>query len=120
MISPAKSLGQRLKFIKPLVLAYWNLLMKNACAVNWILRKIPYERQQELPIEYKGMKLNCGYRLDIVVAGSLILELKASENLRPIDAAQLLTYLKLTGIKVGLIINFNVSILKEGIRRIVN
>ncbi len=84
------------------------------------LRKIPYERQMGLPIEYKGMRLDCGYRLDIVVAGSLILELKASESLQPIDSAQLLTYLKLTGIKVGLIINFNVPILKKGIKRIVN
>ncbi|NIS72090.1 MAG: GxxExxY protein [Proteobacteria bacterium] len=84
------------------------------------LRKIPYERQKGLPIEYKGMRLDCGYRLDIVVAGSLILELKASESLQPIDSAQLLTYLKLTGIKVGLIINFNVPILKKGIKRIVN
>jgi len=84
------------------------------------LRKIPYERQKKLPIEYKGVMLDCGYRLDIVVAESLILELKACEGIRPIDAAQILTYLKLTGLKVGLIINFNASTLKEGIKRVVN
>ncbi len=84
------------------------------------LRGIPFERQKELPIEYKGAKLDCGYRLDIVVAGRLILELKACENLQPIHEAQLLTYLKLTGIKVGLLINFNVPVLKEGIKRLVN
>jgi GxxExxY protein len=84
------------------------------------LRNIPYERQKELPIEYKGIKLNCGYRLDVIVANNLILELKACESLQPIHEAQLLTYLKLTGIKVGLIINFNVPILKEGIKRMVN
>ena len=84
------------------------------------LRGITFERQQELPIEYKGAKLDCGYRLDIVVAGRLILELKACENLQPIHEAQLLTYLKLTGIKVGLLINFNVPVLKEGIKRLVN
>ncbi len=84
------------------------------------LRKLPYERQKELPIEYKGVKLDCGYRLDIVLAKSLILELKACESLEPIHEAQLLTYLKLTGIKVGLLINFNVPVLKDGIKRMVN
>ena len=84
------------------------------------LSKIPYERQKELPIEYKGMKLDCGYRLDIVVANQLILELKACESLEPVHEAQLLTYLKLSGIKVGLLMNFNVPVLKQGIKRLVN
>lgn len=84
------------------------------------LRRMPYERQKELPVEYKGVKLDCGYRLDIVVANKLILELKACESLQPIHEAQLLTYLKLTGIKVGLLINFNVPVLKDGIKRLVN
>jgi GxxExxY protein len=82
------------------------------------LRSIPYERQKELPIEYKGTSLNCGYRLDIVVADRVILELKACETLEAIHEAQLLTYLKLTGLKLGLLINFNVPVLKEGIRRL--
>jgi GxxExxY protein len=82
------------------------------------LRKIPYERQKELPVEYKGIKLDCGYRLDIVVANRLIVELKACESLQPIHEAQLLTYLKLTGIKLGLLINFNVPVLKQGIKRL--
>ena len=84
------------------------------------MRKIPYKRQKELPIEYKGVKLDCGYRLDIVVMKSLIPEIKACESLMPIHEAQLLTYLKLTGIKVGLLINFNVPVLKDGIKRIAN
>ena len=84
------------------------------------LRKLPFERQKELPVEYKGVKLDCGYRLDIVVANRLIVELKACDSLKPIHEAQLLTYLKLTGIKVGLLINFNVPVLKEGIRRLAN
>ena len=84
------------------------------------LKGISYERQKELPIEYKGVRLNCGYRLDVVVAGKLILELKSCDVLEPIHEAQLLTYLKLTGIKVGLLINFNVPVLKNGIRRIAN
>jgi GxxExxY protein len=82
------------------------------------LRGIPYERQKELPIEYKNIKLDCGYRLDVVVSSQLILELKACESLEAIHEAQLLTYLKLTGIPLGLLINFNVPVLKEGIRRL--
>ena len=82
------------------------------------LRAIPFERQKELPLEYKGVALDCGYRLDLVVANKLILELKTCEALEPIHEAQLLTYLKLTGIKLGLLINFNVPVLKEGIKRL--
>ena len=84
------------------------------------LRRFPYERQKKLPIEYKGIKLDCGYRIDILVANRLILELKACECLQPIHEAQLLTYLRLTGIKIGLLINFNVPVLKEGIKRLAN
>ena len=82
------------------------------------LRAIRFERQKELPIEYKGTSLDCGYRLDIVVANRVIIELKACETLEAIHEAQLLTYLKLTGLKLGLLINFNVPVLKEGIRRL--
>jgi len=84
------------------------------------LRKISYKRHKDLPIEYKGMKLECGYRLDVVVADQLILEIKACENLLPIHEAQVLTYRKLTGIRIGLLINFNVPVLKDGIKRIAN
>jgi len=84
------------------------------------LRAIPYQRQRELPIEYRGRKLDCGYRLDLVVADCLIVEFKACDKLLPVHEAQLLTYLKLTGIKVGLLINFNVPTLKQGIKRMVN
>ncbi len=82
-------------------------------------QKIIYERQKDLPIEYKGIKLNCGYRLDLMFPDGLIVELKACEMLLPIHQAQLLTYMKLTGIKTGLLINFNVPILKDGIKRMV-
>lgn len=83
------------------------------------LRKISFESQLDLPVEYKGSPVDCGYRLDIVVANKIILELKACESLLPIHEAQLLTYLKLTGINVGLLINFNVPVLKDGIKRLV-
>jgi GxxExxY protein len=81
-------------------------------------RKIPYERQKEIEIKYKNIKLDSKYRLDIVVRNMIIVELKVCDQLLPIHEAQLLTYLKLTGIKIGLLINFNVSVLKEGIKRL--
>ena len=84
------------------------------------LRGIQFERQVDLPIEYKGTKLDCAYRMDIVADDQLIVELKSCESLQPIHQAQLLTYLKLTGLKVGLLINFNVPILKQGIKRLAN
>ena len=84
------------------------------------LRDIQFERQVDLPLEYKGTKLDCAYRMDVIADSQLILELKACTNLEPIHQARLLTYLKLTGIKVGLLINFNVPILKQGIKRLAN
>ena len=84
------------------------------------LRKIPYERQKELPIEYKGIKLNANFRLDALVNKQLILEIKSCDTLLPIHEAQLLTYLKLSGLKIGLLINFNVPMLKDGIKRLAN
>ena len=85
-----------------------------------ILRNMPIEVQKALAVNYKGVELDCGYRLDIVVPDKLIIELKACESLLPIHEAQLLTYLKLTGIQLGLLINFNVPLLKDGIKRIAN
>ncbi len=81
------------------------------------LNGIPFERQVALPIEYKGKKLDCGYRMDLVVAGVVVVELKSIEQILPIHEAQLLTYLRLSSLKVGLLINFNVRLLKEGILR---
>ena len=84
------------------------------------LRGLLYERQKELPIQYKNRKLDCGYRLDVVVENALILELKACTRIEPIHEAQLLTYLKLSGLRLGLLINFNMPVLKTGIKRILN
>jgi len=83
------------------------------------LREIPFERQRALALEYKGLSLDCGYRLDLLVADSVVVEIKAVESLLPIHEAQALTYLKLGGWKVALLINFNVPVLKRGIRRLV-
>ena len=84
------------------------------------IRGLVFERQKPLTVFYKGVKLDCGYRLDIVVEGLIILELKVVERIEPIHEAQLLTYLKLSDLKLGILINFNVPILKNGIKRIVN
>lgn len=81
------------------------------------LRGVPFKRQLPLPVEYKGVRLDCGYRLDLLVADSVVVEIKAVADLLPIHEAQLLTYLKLGGWKVGLLVNFNVPVLKRGIRR---
>lgn len=81
------------------------------------LRQLEFARQVRLPVIYKGKHLDCGYRLDVVVAACVLLELKAVEQLLPVHEAQLLTYLRLSGIKVGLLINFNVPVLKQGIVR---
>jgi GxxExxY protein len=84
------------------------------------IRNISFERQKPLAVSYKGVKLDCGYRLDIVVGGLVILELKSVGEIEPIHKAQLLTYLKLSNLKLGILLNFNVPILKKGIKRIVN
>lgn len=80
---------------------------------------LKYSRQLELPVKYKGILLDCGYRIDLLVEDRLIIELKAVERLLPIHEAQLLTYMKLSGIHKGLLMNFNVSVLKEGVKRFV-
>ncbi len=84
------------------------------------LRQIPFERQKPLPVEYKGLKLDCGYRLDFVVAKTVVVEIKAVDALIPVHEAQLLSYLKLGGWKLGLLINFHSTLLKNGVRRLVN
>lgn len=83
------------------------------------LRKIPFQRQAPLPVVYKGVKLDCGYRIDLLVKNEVVVELKAVESIAPIHEAQVLTYMRLGGWRVGLIINFNVPIVIKGIKRLV-
>ena len=80
--------------------------------------EIGFKRQVPLPVVYKSVRLDCGYRIDIVVENRLILELKAAERLMPIHEAQVLTYMRLSGIPTGLLLNFNTPVLKDGIRRL--
>jgi GxxExxY protein len=83
------------------------------------LNNIEFKRQHPLPVEYKGIRLDCGYRVDLLIDDILIIELKCVEQIKGIHEAQLLTYMKLTDINTGLLINFNVSRLKQGIKRFV-
>lgn len=78
------------------------------------------ERQKGLPVRYRGIHIDCGYRIDLLVDELVVVELKAVEQLKPIHQAQLLSYLKLSGHPIGLLINFNVKLLKDGVRRIRN
>lgn len=84
------------------------------------LRNLVFERQKPLALAYKGRKLDCGYRLDIVVENRITLELKSCDRIEEIHKAQVLTYLKISGLKLGLVLNFNAPIMKDGIMRIVN
>jgi GxxExxY protein len=81
------------------------------------LRGIEFRRQIDLPVEYKGLKLDCGYRLDLIVREEVVVELKCVEKVLPVHEAQLLTYMLMTGKRVGLLINFNVPQLIKGITR---
>ncbi len=83
-------------------------------------RGLKVEQQKPLPVVYREVKPDCGYRLDLLVEEAVIVEVKAVDRLMPIHQAQLLSYLKLSGCKVGLLINFDVRVLKEDIRRVVN
>lgn len=92
-----------------------------ACLIHELVeRKLYAERQKALPVSYKGVGIDCGYRIDLLVEREVIVELKAVTRLEPIHEAQLLSYLKLSGCHVGLLINFNVKQLRAGLPRLVN
>lgn len=91
-----------------------------AClAFELVERRLRIERQASLPVVYRGVRIDCGYRLDLVVEGMVVVEIKAVERMLPIHEAQILTYLKLSGLPVGLLLNFNVPMMRDGIRRFV-
>jgi GxxExxY protein len=91
-----------------------------ACLCHELVRhSVPFERQISMPVVYEGLRLETGLRLDLLVANVLVVELKVVEELSPLHEAQLLTYLKLSGKRIGLLINFNVPVLKDGIKRLV-
>jgi GxxExxY protein len=82
-------------------------------------RRIPFERQKPVPVVYRNLKLDAGYRLDFLIAGRIVLEIKAIEAVAPIHEAIMLTYLRLSGCRLGFLMNFHVPVLKDGIRRFV-
>jgi GxxExxY protein len=82
-------------------------------------RGLPFERQKPVPVVYKGVKMDCGYRLDLLVADKVVVELKCVDAFAPIHDSIILTYMKLSGHRIGLLINFNVLVLKDGIKRLV-
>lgn len=91
-----------------------------ACLVHELAeREFKCEVEKPLPLKYRDITLECGYRVDLIVNDVLIVELKSVQTILPIHEAQLLTYLKLSGLRVGLLLNFNVTLLKQGIKRIV-
>ena len=84
-------------------------------------RNMSFRLEVPLPVQYKGLKLDCGYRIDMLVSDTVVVEVKSVERLAPVHEAQLLTYLRLSGWQVGLLINFNVPVLRDGIvRRVLN
>lgn len=90
-----------------------------AClAYEFTERGIPFEQQKPLPVVYKGNKLECGYRLDFVIDNLVIVELKSVSMFNPVHEAQVITYLKLSKLKLGMLLNFNVRLMKEGIKRV--
>ena len=91
------------------------------CLMHELVRNgLSVERQVLLPIQYQGIKLDAGYRIDLLVENSVIIELKAIDRLLPVHEAQLLSYLRMSELRVGLLINFNVRLLRDGVRRVVN
>lgn len=103
---------------------YWGpglleSIYEKSLAIELEKRGIPFKRQVELHLEYKGTQLDVKFRLDLIIGDKVVVELKVVRELAPIHEAQLLTYMKLTGCRVGLLMNFNVPVLKRGIKRLV-
>ncbi|VGO23004.1 GxxExxY protein [Pontiella sulfatireligans] len=103
---------------------YWGpglleSIYEKSLAIELEKRGVPFKRQVELKLSYKGVSLDEDFRLDLIVGDKVVVELKVVKELAPIHEAQLLTYMKLTNCKVGLLLNFNVSTLKQGIKRLV-
>jgi GxxExxY protein len=111
------SSGRRSKFHSALGPGLLESAYEQCLCSELRFRGLSLERQVELPVVYKGVALDCAYRIDVVVENIVILELKCVETLLPIHEAQLLTYLRLSGKKIGLLLNFNVGLLRDGIIR---
>lgn len=115
----AKIIGAAIEVHKTIGPGLLESAYEECLAHEMRIRGLNFERQVPLPVAYKGVTLDCGYRLDFPVKKAVVLELKALDALQPIHEAQLLTYLRLSGWTVGLLINFNVPVLRDGIKRVV-
>ncbi len=113
-----KVIGAAIEVHRVLGAGFQESVYEQALCVELELRGIPFEQQHDLAVEYKGHEVGTG-RIDILVGGALILELKAVDNLTGIHSAQVISYLKASGCKLGLLLNYNVYAMKDGIRRIV-
>jgi GxxExxY protein len=99
---------------------YLKVYMKKFFCHEWSKTEIPFKRQQGVPLIHENIKMEIGFRADVILGDKVILEIKSIEVLADIHFKQVLTYLKLTNLKLGLIVNFNVVLLKDGTKRIVN
>ena len=113
----SKIIGAAIEVHKTIGPGLLEAMYEDCLCIELERRSIPFERQKGIDIEYKGVKLDSQYQLDLVVNNMVVVELKTVNELAPIHHAQVLSYLKLTDLKVGLLINFNVSVLKDGIKR---
>ncbi|MFP4344223.1 MAG: GxxExxY protein [Anaerolineales bacterium] len=112
-----KIIGAAIEVHKALGPGLLESVYQTCLARELMLRGIAFEKEKPLLVEYKGQKVECGYRLDFLIEGKVVVELKSIDEIHPVHEAQLLTYLKLSGCRVGLLINFNVPVLKDGITR---
>ena len=115
--SPSASSAWRCACIRASAPACSKAPTSGACATNSTESALAYARQIDLPLDYDGVLLDCGYRADIIVSNEVILELKSVEHILPLHEAQLLTYLRLSRCRIALLLNFNTPRLKDGIRR---
>jgi len=115
-----KIIGAAIEVHKALGPGLLESAYEECLAYELLIANVSFERQVPLPVSYKSVQLDCGYRLDFLIEHTVVLELKALESLQPIHEAQLLTYLKLGGWPIGLLINFNVPVLTKGIKRMVH
>jgi GxxExxY protein len=112
-------IGAAIEIHRTLGAGLLEAVYEKCLAREFALRSILFERQKPIPLVYKDLKLECGYRLDFLVSGRIVVEIKSIEAIAPIHESVMLTYLRLSGSPIGLLINFNVPILKDGIRRYV-
>ena len=115
-----KIIGAAIEVHKALGPGLLESAYEECLAHELLIANVSFERQVPLPVSYKSVQLDCGYRLDFLIEHTVVLELKAVESLQPIHEAQLLTYLKLGGWPIGLLINFNVPVLTKSIKRMVH